>query len=118
MIKLTVVKSTEEDSYEHGEIGKGSYHDLYTQTFKTLQQAYDYIVCAYGTPYIFDDRLEAQTQENADGYAPTANELARFKEGEINLYECTYSFYLSKVVETKIGNEALVVMFPHLENAS
>lgn len=115
MIKLTIIKTTTEDNYEQGEIGKSSEHFLNLVEFKTMQNAYDSIVACYGMPFLFDDRLETQTQENADGYAPTEHELARFKANEINLYACSYSFYFSEITERTIDHDELKATFKGIE---
>jgi hypothetical protein len=47
-------------------------------------------------------RIELQTTENADGYAPTAQENADFAAGKINLYAVTYTAYVEEVIRTPL----------------
>lgn len=50
------------------------------------------------TPTVFDDRIEVNVMENAEGFEPTKEEVALFEKGEVRLWIADYSFYVSKKI--------------------
>lgn len=55
------------------------------------------------TDMIEDSRLDFQVMETADGFPATEYELERFKVGEIELYDCTYTVYVATVTPADIS---------------
>lgn len=41
-------------------------------------------------------RIDAQRMENKEGEEPSAEEMRKFKSGEVDLYVADYSFYFSE----------------------
>lgn len=83
---------------------------------ETLLEALEKIKSSYGTPMHFDDRLELQILENADGEIASSSEMQKFEAGEINLWAASYSFYFSEITIEKIQGETLRESFPNLED--
>ena len=118
MIRVKVYKESEVDNYETGcsMMGGTDFGCIETREFATPGLALKFCQ-AFGEPYIFDNRLEVQRQENADGDEPSSKEMLDFKESKIFLYVAHYSFYLSKVERTDLENSDLVSIFPSLEQS-
>jgi len=104
-----------QDNYEQGEIGETSdFGVFHNELFSTLEALYQYVIGYYGTPEIFDDRLEICQHETGDGNIPTDYGVELWKRGKKKLYTVNYIFYITKVEKTSLNHANLVNEFPKL----
>jgi len=100
-------KDTEQDNYENGCIGNGFSHsgnDRFVAKTESelIQKLMDFVGvsdkdCVSVNSCGDAGRIDICRTENDDSYEPTARELERFKNGEIDLWYSTYIFHAEKV---------------------
>lgn len=95
-----------QDDFENGEVGK--YQDSYVDHHMTaidsnemIGKIKSVIGCTYGEMDINAcceiGRVDCSIMETVEGYQPTTKQLADWRNGEMVLYHCTYTFHVKKV---------------------
>lgn len=115
-IEVRVYKEATQDDYNMGEIGSTTTFGL-IESFScdSLSEALEKITVEYGKPAIFEERLECQRMEDSEGQEATDGQMRRWKAGEFPMWSARYSFYVSSVQKTVVGNSLLRAAFPTLE---
>jgi hypothetical protein len=98
-----VHKIIEEDNYANGCTGSAMDRSYsYTIEGDTVQELQAQIIEHTGaiSAEVFDgdgksDRIDAQTLENEDGYSASPKQIEQWKNNEIALFLCDYSFYFT-----------------------
>ena len=101
--KIELMKTIALDNYEKGEIGPmqhvGDFSPMYADSLRGIIDVIDGNFC-------FDrnelrefegetGRIEVQQLEGPEGHLRSESQKAQWEKGEIDLYNATYSFYVS-----------------------
>ena len=99
-------KMSVEDNFETGEVGKcqDSYvdHNLTAiDSNEMIGKIKNVIGCTYGEMDINAceemGRVDCSIMETVEGYQPTTKQLSQWRNGEMVLYYCTYTFQIEEV---------------------
>lgn len=115
--QIQVTKFSEEDNFENGCDYETAtdYGVIETLKASTLLEALKVIKESYGTPVIFENRLEFHRMEDENGEEATKREIEFWKEGKTKLWASNYSFYISRVETENLDYGVLSEAFPDLE---
>lgn len=95
-----------QDDFENGEIGK--YQDSYvdhnltaTDSNEMIGKIKSVIGCNYGEMDINAceeiGRVDCSIMETSEGYRPTSKQMDSWRNGDMILYSCTYTFHVEEV---------------------
>jgi len=114
-IVASVEKICNEDNFENGEIGKSTHMDLSYDIKGKMFYSIDELAktadlsADYNKWSVLDNRIMCSTLEDENGNEVDAKSdlYKEFEAGEINLFACTYDFYIKIVKTEKIEGEEL-----------
>ena len=106
------LKFAEEDKFEEGCLPDTASSSSFDTSFEG-ESAGEVIekICRYFDVELEDVELDAcgekgrvdvSVMENVEGYTATASELERWKVGKVQLWNCVYSFHVSKVTKEPV----------------